>query len=112
MVPGKSYVTLKGKFTGGTSTLTFKTSNKKVAKVEILCHDWYTKSDSYPTNSNYVAINGGEAQLAPYTTDGTCSTLTFNLDGSSNIVDFDFTSTNSKYCGRVFIYKIIVTFAE
>ena len=33
MVPGKSYVTLKGKFTGGTSTLTFKTSNKKVAKV-------------------------------------------------------------------------------
>lgn len=88
------------------------TFSKKVAKVEVLCHDWYAKSDGYPTNSNYIAINGGTAQLAPYTTDGTCSTLTFNLDGSSNTVDFDFTNTQSGRTGRVFIFKIIVTFAE
>ena len=93
--------------TNGDLVLTF---NKKVAKVEILCHDWYAKSDLYPTNSNYVAVNGGTAQLAPYTEDGTPATMTFNLDGSSNTVDFDFSNSQSGKTGRVFIFKIVVTF--
>ena len=94
--------------TDGELVLTF---DKKVAKVEILCHDWYTKSANYPTNSNQVAINGGTAQLAPYNETGAGETLTFNLDGSSNVVDFDFSNTASGKTGRIFLFKMIVTFA-
>ena len=93
----------------GELVLTFA---KKVAKVEILCHDWYAKSEKFPTNSNQVAINGGSAQLAPYNETGAAETMTFNLDGSSNTVDFDFSNTQSGKTGRVFIFKMIVTFAE
>ena len=91
----------------GDLVLTF---DKKVAKVEILCHDWYAKSSQYPTNNNQVAVNGGTAQLAPYNETGAAATMTFNLDGSSNTVDFDFSSTQSGKTGRVFIFKMIVTF--
>lgn len=92
--------------TAGELVLTF---DKKVAKVEILCHDWYAKSDSYPTNKNQITINGGAAQLAPYNETGASEMMTFNLDGSSNTIDFDFTSTEGNI-GRVFIFKMIVTF--
>ena len=93
--------------TEGELVLTF---SKNVAKVEILCHDWYAKSDSYPTNSNYIAVNGSTAQLAPYTADPTPAVLTFELDGTSNVVDFDFSNTQSGRTGRVFIFQIVVTF--
>ena len=73
----------------------------KVSKVEIVCHDWYTKSDKYPTNSNTVAVNGSEPVLAPYAEDGTPDTLTFELAESSNVVTID---TNL----RAFIFKIVV----
>lgn len=92
----------------GELVLTFE---KKVAKVEIVCHDWYAKSEQYPTNNHQVAINGGAAQLAPYNETGAGETMTFNLDGSSNVVDFDFSSLQSGKTGRVFIFKMIVTFA-
>ena len=93
----------------GELVLTF---DKKVAAVEILCHDWYSKSDNYPTNNNQVAINGSNAQLAPYNETGAAASMVFNLDGSSNVVDFDFTNTQSGKTGRVFIFKMIITFAE
>ena len=93
----------------GDLVLTF---SKKVAKVEVVCHDWYAKSDSYPTNGNYIAVNGGTAQLTPYNETGAGATLTFNLDGSSNVVDFDFSNSDSSKTGRAFIYKIVVTFAD
>ncbi len=91
----------------GDLVLTF---DKKVAKVEILCHDWYAKSAQYPTNTNQVAINGGAAQLAPYNETGAPASMVFNLDGSSNVVDFDFSNLQSGKTGRVFIFKMIVTF--
>ena len=90
----------------GAMELTF---DKKVAKVEITCHDWYTKSDNYPTNSNTVAVNGSAAQLAPYTTDATMGVLTFDLATASENVSIVLDNTGSS-CGRVFISKIVVTF--
>ena len=92
----------------GQITLTF---SKKVAKVEIVCHDWYSKSDKYPTNTNHLSVNGGTAQLAPYNETGAGASLTFNLDGTSNVVTIDSTNTKTDNYGRVFIFKIIVTFA-
>lgn len=76
----------------------------KIAKVEILCHDFYALSDAHPTNSNKVSVNGGEAVLSPYNADATPGILTFTLDGTSNVLTID-------TLARVCIYKIIVTFA-
>ena len=106
---GAGYLKLSNSSTNGQLVLTF---NKKVAKVEIVCHDWYTKSDSYPTNSNKVAVNGGEAQFAPYSTDATPGSLIFNLDGSSETVTIDTSNTTASKGGRIFIFKIIVTFTN
>ena len=106
---GAGYLKLSNSSTNGQLVLTF---NKKVAKVEIVCHDWYTKSDSYPNNSNKVAVNGGEAQFAPYSTDATPGSLIFNLDGSSETVTIDTSNTTASKGGRIFIFKIIVTFTN
>ena len=77
----------------GQMVLTF---SKKVAKVEILSHGWKSGTDK-------VSINGStEQQLA---NNGTASTLTFNLDGSSETITIDVAQ-------RAFIFKIIVTFAN
>lgn len=88
----------------GQLVLTF-VEGKKVAKVEIKCHDWYKKSTDYPTNSNKVAVNGSEAILVPYNETGEPSSMTFDLTTASNEITIDFTN-------RVFIFEIIVTFAE
>lgn len=88
----------------GKLVLTFEES-RKVAKVEIKCHDFYVISEKYPTNSNTVAVNGGTAVKAPYTEDGTPAVMTFNLDGTSNVVTIDFAK-------RVCIFEIVITFAE
>lgn len=75
----------------------------EVTKVEITCHDWYKKSDSYPTNSNTVAVNAGEAVYAPYNEEGTAEALVFEIE-ASNTVTIDVTN-------RVFIFSIVVTVA-
>lgn len=87
------------------------TFNKNVTKVDILCHDVYTKDEHYPTNENQISINGGAAQMAPYSEEGVPAILTFDLDGSSNIVDFDFTNIKAGKTGRVLIFKVVVYFA-
>ena len=74
-----------------------------VTKVEISCHDWYKKSADYPTNSNTIAVNGGEAIYAPYTEDGTAGTLAFDIE-ESNTVTIDINK-------RAFIFSITVTVA-
>ena len=86
----------------GKIVLTF---GSKVAKVQIVCHDFYIPSDQYPTNSNKVSVNGSEAVLAPYNEEGTFGTLTFDLATASETVTIDCSK-------RVFIQKIIVTFAD
>ena len=90
----------------GALELTFA---KKVTKVEITCHDWYKKSDKYPTNTNTFAVNGGTAQLAPYTVDGTMGVLTFDI-AASETVSINLDNTSSSGFGRAFISKITVTF--
>lgn len=107
---GGAYANQSGFLKTGTSkktgqlVLTFL-EEKKVAKVEIKCHDWFKKSDSYPTNSNKVAVNGSNAVLAPYNETGAASVLTFDLTNASNVITIDITS-------RIFIFEIVVTFAE
>ena len=90
---------------GGDGTLVMNFGDKKVAKVEIKCHDWYKKSADHPTNSNTVSVNGSAEVLAPYTEDGTYGVLTFVLDEATNeitIVSND----------RIFVLEIVVYFAE
>ena len=89
----------------GDGTLVMNFGDKKVAKVEIKCHDWYKKSADHPTNSNKVSVNGSAEVLAPYTEDGTYGVLTFELDEATNeitIVSND----------RIFVLEIVVYFAE
>lgn len=103
---GGAYPEQGGMLKCGTSKLDGQlvlTFDKKVAKVEITCHDWYTKSDQYPTNKNKVSVNGSEAVLAPYNENGTPDVLTFTLDGSSETVTID-------TLARIFIFKITVYF--
>lgn len=106
---GGAYPSQAGFLKSGTSkangqlVLTFA-EDKKATKVEIKCHDWYKLTSERQTNTNGVAVNGSDAVLAPYNADGTPAVLTFELDGTSNEVTFDFTK-------RVFIFEIIVTFA-
>ena len=88
----------------GDGKLVLDFGDKKVAKVEIKCHDWYTKSDAYPTNSNTVSVNGSAEVLAPYNTEGTPEVMTFTVDNASVITIV----TND----RVFIFDIVITFAE
>lgn len=92
----------------GQITLTF---DKKVAEVQILCHDWYSKSAKYPTNSNSVSVNGGSAQMAPYNESGESAVLTFTLDGSSNVVTIDTANSKAGTGGRIFVLAIAITFA-
>lgn len=87
----------------GELVLTFA-EGMNVIKVEISCHDWHAKSDAYPTNSNEVGVNDCDLVLAPYNTDATPETLTFDLTSATNVI----TITSNK---RVFVFSITVYFA-
>lgn len=66
----------------GTFTMVF--SGKNITKVELVCFDWYKKSASHPTNSNYFVVNG-QKLLAPYNESGTAETLTFEGSFGSEV---------------------------
>ena len=72
-------------------------------KVEILCHDFYQKSNQNPTNSNTVSVNGSATQLAPYNENATFETLTFNLDEASDEITIDVNK-------RIFIKNIKISY--
>lgn len=57
----------------------------QINKVVIACHDWYKKSDEYPTNTNNVSVNSGATQLAPYNTNGDFEELTFEITATNEI---------------------------
>lgn len=88
----------------GKIVLTFA-EGTKIAKVEIVCHDFYAKSDDHPTNSNTIAVNGCEPVLAPYNADGALEKLVFELTATSNVITID---TNK----RVYISQILVYYGE
>ena len=74
-------------------------------KVEILCHDFYKPSEQYPTNSNTFSVNGSDTQLAPYNTEATFDTLTFELDEASNVITIDINN-------RAFIKSIRISYID
>ncbi|MBE6958700.1 MAG: hypothetical protein E7447_06085 [Ruminococcaceae bacterium] len=94
--------------TGSADAEIVMTFAKKVTKIEITCHDWYTKSDKYPTNHNFVSVNGSEEVLAPYTEDATLGVLTFEFDATETVTIT--TNNDDGKGGRVFITKMVVTF--
>ena len=99
---GGAYPNTAGLLKTGTGSAAGKivfTLDVDVAKVEISCHDWYKKNDSNPTNSNTVAVNGSETQLAPYNEEGTFGTLTFELAEGSKEITIDVNK-------RIFIKEI------
>ena len=104
---GGAYANQAGFLKMGTSkvngelTLTFA-EGVEVSKVEISCHDWFPKTDSFPTNSNKVTVNGSAEVLAPYNTEGTPEVLTFDLNGGNTI---KITSAL-----RIFVFSIKVTY--
>lgn len=72
----------------------------KITKVDVYCHDWFAKSDSYPTNSNKISVNNSEAVLLPYTTDSTVDVVSFTIE-ETNKVQIDVSL-------RGYISKIVV----
>ena len=72
-------------------------------KVEILCHDFYKKNSSNPTNSNTVSVNGSDAVLAPYNTSATFGTLEFELNEASKTITIDISK-------RIFIKEIKLSY--
>ena len=58
---------------------------KPIKKVVIKAHDFYAKSDAYPTNSNSIKVNDIE-KLAPYNAEGNGEDLEFEfVEGASTI---------------------------
>ena len=102
---GGAYANTAGLLKTGTGSaagqITF-TLDAKASKVEIKCHDWYKKSEAYPTNSNNVAVNGSADQLAPYNEEGTFEYLTFELAEASKTVTIDAKN-------RIFIKEIKIS---
>ena len=74
-------------------------------KVEILCHDFYKKNESNPTNSNTFSVNGSATQLAPYNENATFGTLTFDLAEDSKTITIDINK-------RAFIKEIKISYAQ
>ena len=86
----------------GTLDFTFK-EEYNIAKVEIIAHDFYAKSDSYPTNQNKVKVNNATEVLLPYneTGDGELVTFTGNFGN-----DITITVANRGY---IFDLKVYVS---
>ena len=80
------------------------TLNANANKVEILCHDFYKKTDPSSSNSNTVSVNDSDEQLAPYNADVTFETLTFYLDEPTDHITIDINK-------RIFIKEIKISYA-
>ena len=83
---------------GGKLEMTF---SKKAVKVEILAHEYHLYSDNFGADT--VAVNNSTPKAAPYTTDATFSTMTFELETASDTVSI----VTSE---RVLVKAITVTF--
>lgn len=84
------------------------TVSENVGYVVIKCHDWYTASDSYPTGSNKLEVNGTEKAF-PYTSGPTATAVEFEFTASTTITikTSNSTSTESKVVGgRGFLLSI------
>ena len=105
---GGAYANTAGFLKTGTSSVAGKiklTLDGLANKVEILCHDFNKKSDSYPTNSNTFAVNNSATQLAPYNETATFETLTFELAEASKTITIDINK-------RAYIKEIKISYAQ
>ena len=59
--------------------------NNDVSKVIISCHDWFAKSDSYPTNDRPVTVNEVKKDL-PYNEAATPEDVEFELKEASKTI--------------------------
>ena len=73
------------------------TTTENFTQCKVVCHDFYALSDTYPTNSNKLDINGIE-KLSPYNAEGTGEELVWTFDANNS-----FTFTSSK---RVYLWSI------
>ena len=102
---GGAYASTAGFLKTGTGSAAGQivfTLDAKASKVEIKCHDWYKKSEAYPTNSNNVSVNGSADQLAPYNEEGTFEYITFELASASKTITIDAKN-------RIFITEIKIS---
>jgi hypothetical protein len=81
------------------------TLDAKANVVELLSHDFYKKDADHPTNSNTIAVNGGDAVLAPYNENGTLEVVTIALAEASKEITIDFNK-------RVYIQEIKLSYAD
>ncbi|MGM9608622.1 MAG: hypothetical protein ACI3XE_00190 [Eubacteriales bacterium] len=89
--------------TGSAGAQFVLTFDRNVASVQIKVHDFYASSDTYPTNTTNIVVNGSDAQTVPYNADGTPDVLTFDLTEASKTVTIDCSA-------RMYIYEIIIVF--
>ena len=90
----------------GNITLNFAAATN-IAKAVVSCHDWYAASDSYPTNSNSLVVNG-ESQLAPYTTTSTPGELTYEFETASDVLTISTNYVDTSKGGRVFLFSLAI----
>ena len=80
-------------------------SNAK--KVTINCFDFYTKSEAYPTNSNYLSVNG-DSKLLPYAETAGKGDLVYNLASPSSTLTIETSNSVADKFGRCFVFSITI----
>lgn len=81
----------------GTMTINLK---KAVKSISIKNHDFYAKSDQYPTNSNKLIINGVE-KLAAYNENGDGEDILWEFEEAVSVISIETT--------RVYIWEMTIS---
>ena len=90
----------------GTLSMSFSKAAKKVTFVN---HDFYKKSDAYPTNTNGINVNDAK-QLCVYTAEGTFGETVFTLEDPSEEIAIESYCTQEGKGGRMFVQSIAIEF--
>lgn len=94
-----------GKSKGNGKLVITLASNAK--KVTINCFDFYTKSEAYPTNSNYLSVNG-DSKLLPYAETAGKGDLVYNLASPSSTLTIETSNSVADKFGRCFVFSITI----
>ena len=73
------------------------TTTEKFTQCKVITHDFYALSDTYPTNSNSLAVNE-DSKLSPYNAEGKGEEVVYTFEETDS-----FTFTSNK---RVYIWSI------
>lgn len=94
-----------GKSKGNGKLVLTLASNAK--KVTINCFDFYTKTEAYPTNSNYLSVNG-DSKLLPYAETAGKGDLVYNLASPSSTLTIETSNSVADKFGRCFVFSITI----